>query len=1109
MSLVRGDYIELLEKDDDFGDGWYLGRHIESNRNGLFPEGDVQLSFIRTMAYTHIVYTELASQVPQHIRTLVQGPSTESLPTQTENNGAAASSEATAEPFVTPPPMYTESLSSDTGTPQAHTPSPLNPAAMSHRTVSAPATGFSPSTIASSMPHQRSISLMMEKSRDHGEDSPVMNETLSVIDEHITDMNTPRSSLLAAELRGLNDSGSEYSSHIDHRLSYINGHETDEEERSSLTKQEVLQWDSRQVAEHLMEIGIERRHCDIFKEQEISGEVLLGVDQATIFMKEFDLGVVGRRLRTWHKIRAFQEEVEANERPASYKHEKKPSTSTTRKPSVKGSVLPKIPNFTNNSNTSLQMRQDSPRLRSHTDAKPGTPKMTIPDSPGRPSAASVREFNHSRRHSSIDYNSKSDVTSFGNMSKTSTPPTSPEASHKKQPSFDRNWRMNSLSATANRTSSTIESSILGGTSRSPASTLDQSTFEAGMLDHTSTGDLDRGYMSGGEVEGRKIRNVLRKNQPGSTSHSRQNSQKDDGKGSFSISKRHSRFSSAGSIREAFSSVKGSSPKLSSDTFSKFRSKSTGNTQDKSPAEEGSSGSPFVTNLEEYQESPTSVTSPRGTSDSPIAATESPVSRRSTYGTPKPTYRDKQDAFLGIQTASVSFPTAEQPTSSPARTGSTTSGPTPSIEGSVESPAKSEVTPQSTLSATGSKKVKTKKETSAYQKGLVRMSPREAMKQCDYSGWMKKKSPKMTSTWKPRLFVLRGRRLGYYYSEDDTEEKGVIDISSHRVLPADNDFLTGLHATLTGAKSSPTSPANAQTITMNAEEVAAQADQVGVSLNSSNSEGMFIFKLVPPRVGLSRAISFTKQMVHYFAVDNVKQGRLWMAALMKATIDRDESRPVSTTYNQKTISLSKAISMKQRPPALMGVEELAEAKGNDEVESNGDTSANVEDGGLNIQNAGPGNSPAAEDQTTPNANTTATTTTEPDAERPSSSSRGPESAPLLGVPLAEQHPALRPPNAALAPGKPDGEATSSHNPVAAGLRLVRSLSNGLRRSEDSRPSTDAPAENRPTSARGGPEAADEDGAGTKGAAEGSGKGDEEVVSEAGQRGTVGEALATLA
>jgi hypothetical protein len=35
---------------------------------------------------------------------------------------------------------------------------------------------------------------------------------------------------------------------------------------------------------------------------------------------------------------------------------------------------------------------------------------------------------------------------------------------------------------------------------------------------------------------------------------------------------------------------------------------------------------------------------------------------------------------------------------------------------------------------------------------------------------------VATTWKPRLFVLRGRRLSYYYSEDDTEERGLIDIT---------------------------------------------------------------------------------------------------------------------------------------------------------------------------------------------------------------------------------------------------------------------------------------------------------------------------------------------
>jgi hypothetical protein len=87
--------------------------------------------------------------------------------------------------------------------------------------------------------------------------------------------------------------------------------------------------------------------------------------------------------------------------------------------------------------------------------------------------------------------------------------------------------------------------------------------------------------------------------------------------------------------------------------------------------------------------------------------------------------------------------------------------------------------------------------------------------------------------------------------------------------------------------------------------------------------MFIFKLMPPRSGLSRAVNFTKPTIHYFAVPNLAQGRLWMAALMKATIDRDDTKAVTTTYQQKTISLAKARAMRHRPPALMNLDEKVE------------------------------------------------------------------------------------------------------------------------------------------------------------------------------------------
>lgn len=39
LSLRKGDRIELIERDDDFGDGWYLGRHTQNGKTGLFPEG--------------------------------------------------------------------------------------------------------------------------------------------------------------------------------------------------------------------------------------------------------------------------------------------------------------------------------------------------------------------------------------------------------------------------------------------------------------------------------------------------------------------------------------------------------------------------------------------------------------------------------------------------------------------------------------------------------------------------------------------------------------------------------------------------------------------------------------------------------------------------------------------------------------------------------------------------------------------------------------------------------------------------------------------------------------------------------------------------------------
>lgn len=749
-----------------------------------------------------------------------------------------------------------------------------------------------------------------------------MNETLSVIDEHLTDINTPRGSMLR-DLRTNNDSGSEYSSHVEHRLSYINGQETDEEENGLHTLHEIRHWTPLHVAEWLEDVGVDRRHCEVFKEQEISGEVLLGMDQASVFMKEFDLGPIGPRLKIWQKIKALQQEVAEAVRNSQSMQDYSGSEQGSNAGSIRhrstsiGTVLPRIPSLMDSNGARPSSRQQVNRGSSQ-QSVPGTPGSPLNDT-RRPSAASVREMNHHRRHSSVEFaNLPTTPTTPSNVHVTQATPNA----HKKQPSFDRNWKMGDANG---RPASSAQ--------MRPETPTEGSPRGAGL--NVVTPDLDRGYFSGGEVENRKHRNVLRKGH--SPSHSRTSSSGNDGR-RLSAFKRHSRIGSNDSMRDmseptallsslyspgtkrSQSARTASGPELRSSpkAISKERSATVTKLDYGTPSIDAIASSP---NLAESEE-----TTAGGRASPPPAIQRYPKPRATGL-------RAISDALAGTLSGTKNpppvSPNKDSAMNSPARTGSSTPSQTSKSFDSGEAPPDvlRSATGNSMTSSTASSgpKKKTKKETSAYQRGLENKPPSETIPGSDYNGWMKKRSSNMMTTWKTRLFVLKGRRLSYYYSEFDTAEKGLIDISGHRVLPANNERMTGLHATITGAKSSPTSPHNA-TLTTSAQTDAANE----IDLKEDPS-GMFIFKLVPPRAGLSKAVNFTKPTVHYFAVDNLQQGRLWMAALMKATIDRDESKEVISTYQQKTISLAKAREMQQRPPALMGEDEDEENINPDKID----------------------------------------------------------------------------------------------------------------------------------------------------------------------------------
>lgn len=778
-----------------------------------------------------------------------------------------------------------------------------------------------PPYLASSLPAGSGAGLADTTRPNASADSQVLHETLNVINEHITDLSSPRTS----GHRG-NDSGSEYSSHIGHRISYIQGEETDEEEDTTPSRFEVESWNPDQVAEYLFTAGVEKHHCEVFRDQEITGEVILGMDQTSLFIKAFDLGSVGRRLKTWQKIKQLQDEVNGLVLSTG--------RNTQNYGSDTGSDVGRVRSRTNTiTSTGQRYTTLNDPSASHSKRVSQTPKVEpyepvspvspLAESPTRtyhdkrPSAASVRDLHHSRRHSSTDFritgatNSTPKISASASFQQQQQQKQQQQqllqqpASHKKQPSFDRNWTLGSATASAHTQRPLSSAGLQEAPSDSTAELQDSAV------------DLDRGYFSGTDADARR-RNVLKKRDNVQTGSPKASYTEEQRVRSATALSRHSRFGSVGSVPDSTMS-----PAAQKYYGLNKRTPSTITTDSLRQV----SGSKEAMN-------PTVTRLDSNTSDASRSSPKSAMKRLSQVNHPDFNVglmlrsglgglRAASDAITGNEKAKLSSPIdsplKDSPMYSPARTGSSTPSAGPSFELDSNDATKSPST-ATTAASRGSRK-KTKKETSAYTRGLQKISPGEAMKDADYSGWMKKRSANLMTTWKPRLFVLKGRRLAYYYSEDDDQEKGLIDISFHRVLPADNERLTGLHATLTGASNSPAVPAGSHMPTSAAVD-AERDPAVG------EPDSIFIFKLVPPRAGLSRAVNFTKPTVHYFAVPNIKQGRLWMAALMRATIERDDTQAITTTYQQKTISLAKARQMRHRPPALMNLEDTNEDTNNE-------------------------------------------------------------------------------------------------------------------------------------------------------------------------------------
>lgn len=165
--------------------------------------------------------------------------------------------------------------------------------------------------------------------------------------------------------------------------------------------------------------------------------------------------------------------------------------------------------------------------------------------------------------------------------------------------------------------------------------------------------------------------------------------------------------------------------------------------------------------------------------------------------------------------------------------------------------------------------------------------KESIKAANVHGWMGKRNSKSgvrgLNTWKRRYFVLTGTRLSYYADPDnDVKEKGIIDITGYSVLPVNV---------------SADSNKNERLITF---------------LSSTmSSKSNYFFKIVPPKPGSKKNANFTQQKTFYFSVETVDEIKMWMNAMLKATIDIDTSVPIISSCDIPTISLEEAQSMLEK------------------------------------------------------------------------------------------------------------------------------------------------------------------------------------------------------
>lgn len=974
LTLRKGEQIEIIERDEEFNDGWYMGRSLATNETGLFPQVYTTPTTnpdTAVMQASPAISTSSSSGPPSSNTVEVQptSPSAVTPATPQPLNSALSevqdfypSSSRDSHPS-TPPHSADGAPTSETPTPPLtvekgrSTPSP-------RRASTVGLNGKSSEENATNFPQ--------------GLRSPVVEDTLSDIEEALSEItqscrrrankaiqdhnrrhsaSMPPQGLetrhpVAPEMAA--DSSSEYSNHDPSADVFSSGDENDERpdlhfgiaDGITYTRADVMKWSPADVSQYLQSRQIPPASCRIFEEEEVTGTILLQLEMSHL-KDELNLGSFGKRFEVWKEIENLVKNLkppDTKPRSGSDAAARLPTASFTghnrqRSSTVGTTVLPRIHSQHNRplsrqqqhqyqinvqeANTygsgasSLKTPVTSSATISSELSSPASPTSGIWEKPRSPPLSPPK----AAKMNSISIITPSNSPSQKRLSAQTSPSTGlnvalstsaavlsaggvDSQSHRRESSIDKSWLGNLVAGPPRPATATGMREQKKGKIASGVVTGDSPTAGDGSIELTESPvamATERSYFSSGEAT--KEGKVFRKKNTDSSAEG----QSQPAKGN-TATRRHSRIASAGA--EAIR-------RTSASTLSALSYKSGKERKRKSRSFSGDVG------LSDYEIEGGNTIS-RAVSPATFAAV--PYVGRSLTNAVK-----VKSPIVGNTTP----PLSPGGTSTSTADGSAPSLPV-TMEGDVapDLPAKAERQMSKkakekkirTVSSGSELRNKSKKQTTAFQKGLREITPAEAAKKGDYSGWMKKRGSSGVGAWKSRFFVLNGRRLSYFYSLSDTMEQGLIDITSHKVLSATDDRLVGLHAAIAAVASPVTSPrptgASPFSHGTSAPDTSGTPakDDLSLTRKKEKDQGWFTFKLVPPAPGAAKGVTFTQPRLHYFATDTRHEGKKWMAAMMKATIDRDETKPVITSYNAKTISLSKARALRARPPGLAGRDE---------------------------------------------------------------------------------------------------------------------------------------------------------------------------------------------